>query len=80
MRGSAHFQGIKAQSSLDHRCFREDVAFGLVFWRSLAEQIGVETPTLSAVIRLASALTWQDHLAQGKHTTESLGLSGHTTE
>ncbi|MGD2176325.1 MAG: NAD/NADP octopine/nopaline dehydrogenase family protein [Anaerolineae bacterium] len=74
------FRGIKAQSSLNHRYFREDVAFGLVFWRSLAEQIGVETPTISAVIQLASVLTGQDYLAQGKRTMESLGLSQYATE
>jgi opine dehydrogenase len=74
------FRGIKAQSSLNHRYFHEDVAFGLVFWRSLAEQIGVKTPTISAVIRLASVLTGQDYLAQGKRTMESLGLSGYSPQ
>ncbi|MCP4611144.1 MAG: opine dehydrogenase, partial [Planctomycetes bacterium] len=44
------FRGIKAQSSLDYRYFHEDVGYGLVFWQSLAEQIGVETPHISAVI------------------------------
>jgi opine dehydrogenase len=72
------FQGIKAQSSLDHRYFHEDVAYGLVFWQSLAEQIGVKTPHISAVIRLASALMGQDYVAQGKRTMRSLGLSGYT--
>ena len=71
------FRGIKAQSSLDHRYFHEDVGYGLVFWQSLAEQIGVETPHISAVIRLASALMGQDYLAQGKRTMKSLGLSGY---
>jgi opine dehydrogenase len=74
------FRGIKAQSSLDHRYFREDVGFGLVFWRSLAEQIGVETPAISAVVQLASVLTGQDYLAQGKRTMASLGLSRYTIE
>jgi opine dehydrogenase len=74
------FRGIKAQSSLDHRYFREDVGFSLVFWRSLAEQIGVETPAISAVIQLASVLTGQDYLAQGKRTMASLGLSRYTRE
>jgi len=74
------FRGIKAQSSLRHRYLREDVGFGLVFWRSLAEQIGVETPTISAVIRLASVLTGEDYLAQGRRTMQSLGLSQYVTE
>jgi opine dehydrogenase len=69
------FRGIKAQSKLDYRYFHEDVGYGLVFWQSLAEQIGLETPHISAVIRLASVLTDQDYLAQGKRTMKSLGLS-----
>ena len=72
------FRGIKAQSKLDYRYFHEDVGYGLVFWQSLAEQIGVETPHISAVIRLASILMGQDYLAQGKRTMKSLGLSAHS--
>jgi len=72
------FKGIKAQSSLDYRYFHEDVGFGLVLLQRLGEQIGVETPYISAVIRLASLLMERDYLAQGKRTMESLGLSGYT--
>jgi opine dehydrogenase len=73
------FRGIQAQRSLDYRYFHEDVGYGLVCWQSLAEQIGVETPCISAVIRLASVLVGQDYLAQGQRTMKSLGLSGYTT-
>ncbi len=72
------FKGIKAQSSLDYRYFHEDVGFGLVFLQSLGEQLGVATPCISAVIRLASVLIGQDYLAEGKRTMESLGLAGYT--
>ena len=72
------FKGIKAQSSLDYRYFHEDVGFGLVLLQRLGEQIGVETPYISAVIRLVSLLMERDYLAQGKRTMESLGLSGYT--
>jgi opine dehydrogenase len=72
------FRGIKAQDSLDYRYFHEDVGYGLVFWHSLAEQVGVNTPHISAVIRLASVLMDQDYLAQGKRTMKSLGLSRYT--
>jgi opine dehydrogenase len=71
------FRGIKAQGSLDYRYFHEDIGYGLVFWQSLAKQVGVETPQISAVIRLASVLMEQDYLAQGKRTMQSLGLSGY---
>ena len=74
------FRGIKAQSGLDYRYFHEDVGYGLVFWHSLAEQIGVETPYISAIVRLASVLMEQDYLSQGKRTMKSLGLAGYTRE
>ena len=44
------FQGIKAQSQLDHRYIQEDVGYGLVFWQQLGEQIGVKTPNIAAAI------------------------------
>ncbi len=72
------FRGIKAPTGLDDRYLHEDVGYGLVFLQSLADQLGVNTPSMSAVIRLASLLTEQDYLAQGKRTMESLGLSGYT--
>lgn len=72
------FKGIKAQHSLDYRYFHEDVGYGLVFIQSLAGQIGVETPAISAVILLASVLMEKDYLAEGKRTMESLGLLEYT--
>ncbi len=74
------FQGIKAQNSLDYRYFHEDVGYGLVFLQSLAEQIGVETPYISTVIRLVSLLMERDYLTQGKRTMESLNLAGLSVE
>jgi len=74
------FRGIKAQSKLDNRYFHEDAGYGLVFWRSLADQIGVETPHISSVIRLASVLMGRNYLAQAKRTMKSLGLSGYPAE
>jgi opine dehydrogenase len=72
------FKGIKAQSSLDYRYFHEDAGYGLVFWHSLAKQIGVETRCISAVILLASVLMERDYLAEGKRTMKSLGLAEYT--
>ncbi len=70
------FQGIKAQSQLDHRYIEEDVGYGLVFWQRLGEQIGVETPNIAAVIQLASTLMERDYLSEAPRTMESLGLAG----
>ena len=70
------FQGIKAPSQLDHRYIQEDVGYGLVIWHKLGEQIGVETPNITAVIRLATTVMDRDYLAEAPRTMESLGLSG----
>jgi len=70
------FAGIEAQSTLDHRYFNEDVGFGLVFMESLADQVGVEVPTLSAIVRLASVLMGRDYLADAPRTMASLGFAG----
>ena len=74
------FRGIKAQNSLDHRYFHEDVGYGLVFWHKLGEQIGVETPNISAVIKLASTLMERDYLAEAPRTMETLGLSKYSID
>jgi opine dehydrogenase len=55
------FRGIRAQKSLDHRYIEEDVGYGLVFWQTLGEQTGVETPNIAAVIQLASTIMGRDY-------------------
>lgn len=74
------FQGIKAQSSLDHRYFNEDVGYGLVFLQSLGEQIGVETPSINAVLQIASVLMGKNYRGEARRTMQSLGLSGYSAE
>ena len=70
------FKGIKAQGSLDHRYFQEDVAYGLVFMAELGRQLRVPTPTMDAVIEVVSALMGRHYRAEGVRTMRSLGL-GH---
>ena len=74
------FEGIKAQSSLNNRYFHEDVGYGLVFMKSLADQLDVEVPCISAVIRLVSQLMNRDYITEAKRTMSSLGLSGYSPE
>ena len=50
------FLGITAQPRLDHRYINEDVGYGLVFMSRLGSQVGVETPTIDAIIQTASVL------------------------
>jgi len=44
------FQRIRVQKSLNDRYFHEDVGYGLVFWQSLGQQVGVQTPNILSVI------------------------------
>jgi len=74
------FQGVKAPRDLDNRYFNEDVGYGLVFFQKLAEQVGVETPVISAVITMASLLMNRDYLGEAKRTMATLGLSNYTVE
>ncbi len=74
------FRGIKAQGELDHRYLTEDVGYSLVFVTDLARQLSVPTPTMDALIRIASVVLDQDFAAAGARTMESLGLSGLTRE
>jgi hypothetical protein len=43
--------------------------------QNLGEQVGVDTPYISAVIRLASLIMDRDYLGEAKRTMASLGLS-----
>jgi len=67
------FRGIQAQASLDHWYLHKDVGYSLVFWQSLAEQIGVATPSIAALIRLASVVMGQDYRQQGQRTRSHWG-------
>jgi opine dehydrogenase len=68
------FLGIGAQNQLDHRYLTEDVGYSLVFLTDLAHRIGVQTPTMEALITMASVVLGQDFRANGTRTMATLGL------
>jgi opine dehydrogenase len=70
------FLGIGAQSRLDHRYLTEDVGYSLVFLTDLAGRVGVETPTMQALITMASVVLARDLRAEGARTLGTLGLDG----
>jgi len=72
------FRGIRAQSSLAYRYFHEDVGYGLVFLQSLGNQIGVPTPTISAIIQLTAQLMERDYAGEARRTMAALGLAGYS--
>ena len=69
------FLGIGAQPQLDHRYLNEDVGYGLVFLSKLGRQVGVETPTIDAVIQVTSVLMARDYAAEAVRTPETLGIA-----
>lgn len=62
-----------APKSLQHRYLIEDVPYGLVPMSELARLAGVPTPTIDALITLASKLMETDYRAAGR-TAERMGL------
>jgi len=72
------FLGIGAQPQLDHRYLNEDVGYGLVFMSRLARQVGVETPTMDAMIQLTSVLMNRDYAGEALRTPESLGIGDYS--
>lgn len=66
---------IKAPATLDHRYLHEDVGYGLVPWAALGDLVGVATPTIDALVALASVLTGREYALTGL-TLERLGLAG----
>ena len=74
------FIGIGAQPGLDHRYLNEDVGYGLVFMSQLARQLGVEVPTMDAIIQLTSVLMARDYAGEALRTPAWLGIGDLTGE
>ncbi len=74
------FLGIKAQSQLDNRYLTEDVGYSMVFLTDLARALRVPTPTMDAVVRIASVVLARDFVAEGARTMATMGLGDLTRE
>ncbi len=68
-------KSIKSPASLDHRYVHEDVGYGLVPFAALGQFAGVATPTIAALIKLASLAVGIDYRCEGL-TLERLGIAG----
>ncbi len=79
-RNAPGFKGIGAQPTLDHRYLNEDVGYGLVFMSALARQVGVETPTMDAIIQVAAVLMNRDYANEALRTPASLGIADLSAE
>ena len=74
------FAGIRAQSSLDHRYYNEDLGYTMMFWLDLADRFGVDVPGMQSLVTLASMITKKDFRKDPPRTLASLGLDGWTRE
>lgn len=74
------FAGIKAQPQLDHRYLNEDAGYGLVFLTDLARHVEVPTPTMDAVLQVASVLMGRDYGGEAARTMASLGLDSYSAQ
>src|SRR5262249_61897572 len=73
--GSRMLTQLRAPGSLESRWLTEDVPYGLAAWALLGEQFGVPTPTLRAVVDLASATCGIDFWKAAR-TPQELGIAG----
>ncbi|MDR7428113.1 MAG: NAD/NADP octopine/nopaline dehydrogenase family protein [Armatimonadota bacterium] len=77
LRDSIPNRYIKAPPNLEGRYIQEDVGFGLVPLRALAQAAGVSVPTVEALIHLASVVTGVDYLEHGLNARR-MGIAGAT--
>jgi opine dehydrogenase len=77
--GSPGNKVTKAPDTLDHRYMHEGIGYGLVPWREIARALGVPTPLMDSIIRLASSLMGQDYFHTGL-TLEKMGLADRPVE
>jgi len=75
MRANRGYGGIRAPGTIHHRYITEDVPASLVPIASIGRMLGVATPTIEAVIRLASVMHGVDYWAEGR-TVDRLGIEG----
>lgn len=73
------FLGIGAQTQLENRYLTEDVGYSLVFLTDLADRLDIDTPTMDALITMASVVLARDFRLEGSRTLSTLGLDGMTT-
>jgi opine dehydrogenase len=68
-----------APAAVDTRYINEDLPFGLAPWSSIGRMWGIPTPTVDAVVQIASLMTGVNYFEAGLNVAD-LGLSGLTPE
>jgi len=65
---------IKSPASLDHRYLHEDVGYGLVPMAEIGRLLGIRTPVIDSLIKLASVANGIDYSREGL-TLHKMGLA-----
>jgi opine dehydrogenase len=73
--GSRMLTQLRAPGSLQTRWLTEDVPYGLATWARLADQLGVKTPVMDALVKLGLVVSRLDGGIGGRGL-EELGLAG----
>jgi opine dehydrogenase len=73
--GSRMLTQLRAPGAVQTRWLTEDVPYGLAAWGSLADQVGVETPVIDALVKLGRVVTGLEGCATGRGVSE-LGIKG----
>lgn len=73
--GSRMLTQLRAPGALETRWLTEDVPYGLAAWAALGEQLGVRTPTMRALVQIASATLGTDFWKAAR-TPKDLGIEG----
>jgi opine dehydrogenase len=68
-----------APETIDNRYLNEDLPFGLAPWSSIGHMMGIPTPNIDAVARIASTMLGVDYLAKGL-AVDDLGIAGMSHE
>ncbi|MFR7745832.1 MAG: NAD/NADP octopine/nopaline dehydrogenase family protein [Eggerthellaceae bacterium] len=77
--GDPSFAKITGPDSFKNRYYAEDIPFGIVAWTNLADQLGVNTPVMDALVTLGGVIMETDPRAMGR-SMEELGIVGMDAE
>lgn len=77
VRNNEGYAGIKAPAHLNHRYISEDIPTSLVPLSELGRIAGVATPTMIAMIDLASAVHGTDYRREGRNAAR-MGIAGYS--
>lgn len=62
-----HIKTKSAPASMKHRYLLEDILYGIIPWYELGLKCGLASPTIRALIEMASVISGFDYLSHGRN-------------